>query len=114
MKVEKMVNLTPHNIVIMREDGKEKMTIPPSGRIVRIKADQKIIGEVNGIPIVKTTFRDIEGLPEPEPNTVFIVSSLVAQAIKSREDIVAPDTTPQGVVRNEKGQIIGVKRFQRW
>jgi len=75
---KKLVNLTPHEIKIVGEDG------------------------------------DVEGLPEPQSNTVYIVSTLVAQAVPHRDDIIAPDTSPQGVVRDSEGKIIGVKRFQRW
>jgi len=109
-----LVNLTPHEIKIVGEDGKTRLVIPPSGSVARVKAEQTIVGFVNGIPVVRTTFGDVEGLPEPQPNTLYIVSSLVAQACSSRDDVVAPDTSPQGVVRDEKGQIIGVRRFQRW
>jgi len=109
-----LINLTPHEITIVGEDGKVIATISPSGSVARVKTTQTIIGQVNDIPIVRTFFGDVEGLPEPEPNTVFIVSSMVAQAVPHRDDVVAPDTSPNGVVRDEEGRIVGVKRFQRW
>jgi len=34
--------------------------------------------------------------------------------VPHREDVVAPDTSPNGVVRDEEGRIVDVKRFQRW
>jgi len=113
-KEMELINLTPHEIKIVGEDGEVKAVIPPSGKVARVKTKQTVVGFVDDIPIVKTTFGDVEGLPEPQPNTVYIVSSLVAQAIKGRDDIVAPDTSPNGVVRDNEGRIVGVKRFQRW
>jgi len=113
MESVKFVNLTPHEIKIVGEDG-EVRVVPPSGQIARVRSEQTVVGEVNGVPIVKTTFGDVEGLPEPQPNTVFIVSSLVAQLVPHRDDVVAPDTSPSGAVRDADGRIIGVKRFQRW
>jgi len=37
---------------------------------------------------------------------------LVLQAARNRSDLVAPDTSPQGAVRDSNGRIIGVKAFQ--
>ncbi len=108
-----IVNLTPHEITLVREDG-EVMKIPPSGQVARVKVEQEVVNEINGISIVRTKFGDIEGLPEPQDGKIFIVSSLVAQAAAKlgRTDVVAPDTSPQGVIRDENGRIVGVKRFQ--
>ncbi len=110
VKNVEFVNLTPHEITLVREDG-EVVKIPPSGQVARVKVEQEVVNEINGIPIVKTTFGDIEGLPEPQEGKIFIVSSIVAQAA-ARTDVVAPDTSPQGVIRDENGRIVGVKRFQ--
>ena len=144
----KFVNLTPHEIRIVGEDGRVKFAIPPSGRVARVKTEQKVVGYLNGIPVVKTEFGEvvvvdeneneenpwdfyavyhncdnctltkcldnIVNCPRQKPEKYFIVSSLVAQALKGRRDVIAPDTSPQGVVRDENGNIIGVKRFQRW
>jgi len=150
MESVKFVNLTPHEIKIVGEDGKEKLVIPPSGRVARVKTEQKVVGYLNGIPVVKTEFgevmiddkpfndgetficnnckhfinnfgecagsmvKPVEQCEHQEPIDYYIVSSLVAQSLRRRKDIVAPDTSPQSVVRDENGQIIGVKRFQRW
>ncbi|RLI11543.1 hypothetical protein DRO33_03915 [Candidatus Bathyarchaeota archaeon] len=95
------------------------------------------------VPIYRTEFGKVEGLPpysclncvhfknnggecDPEgqpdvpeqcdrfePLEVYVVSSLVAQAVKGRKDVVAPDTGPTAI-RNEQGQIVAVTRFQRW
>lgn len=43
----------------------------------------------------------------------FSVSSLVAQAVVGREDVVAPDTGPTAI-RDEAGRIVAVRRFQQW
>jgi hypothetical protein len=109
-----LVNLTPHEVRVMGENGKIRLVVPPSGKVARVKTVQAVVGNVNNIPVVRTTFGDVEGLPEPRENIVYIVSSIVAQAVPHREDVIAPDTSPQGVVRDEQGRIVGVKRFQRW
>jgi len=111
---KKLVNLTPHEIRVVGEDGEERLVIPPSGKVARVRTEQTTVGQVNNIPVVRTMYGDVEGLPEPSENTLYIVSTLVAQAVPYRDDVVAPDTSPNGVVRDEEGRIIGVKRFQRW
>ena len=113
MENVEFVNLTPHEITLVREDG-EVVKIPPSGQVARVKVEQEEIKKVAGIPVVRTKFGGVEGLPEPENGKIFIVSSIVAQAAAKlgRTDVVAPDTSPQGVIRDENGRIIGVKRFQ--
>jgi len=110
----KFVNLTPHEIVVVGENKEVKTVILPSGEIARVKIKQEFTTTVEGIPVVKTIFYEVEGLPEPQSDTIYIVSSLVAQAVPHREDVVAPDTSPEGVVRDSEGRIIGVKRFQKW
>lgn len=102
----KIVNLTPHSVKIT--DGQ---SFEPSGKVARVDAIQEDAGNINGIPIKKQTFGEIIDLPEPQDNTVFIVSAIVLAAAKAqgRTDVVAPDTS--NAVRNEQGHIISVPGF---
>lgn len=102
----KLVNLTPHDIVIT--DGP---TFKPSGKVARVDAIQKDAGSINGIPVKTQIFGDIVDLPEPQDDTVFIVSAIVLAAAKDkyRTDVVAPDTS--NAVRNDKGHIVSVPGF---
>lgn len=97
----KIINLTPHEINIM---GEKTMNIPPSGQIARVAEKTEIMGDVNSIPIIHKTFGAIEGLPESQPDTIYIVSLLVAQAT-NRTDVLTIGET----VRNDKGQVVGAK-----
>lgn len=112
-----IINLTPHAINIILETEKT-ITIEPSGTIARCKTNTVLDGSVgyvendqliDMIPITKTEFGEVKNLPEPIPYVIFIVSSLVAQACKDRNDIFIPNDT----VRNEAGQIIGCKSLGR-
>ena len=98
-----LVNLTPHEITIIRDGG--NITIPPSGTVARCSVNRKQIGTVNGIPVNRTVFGAVEGLPEPQPNTYYIVSAIVAQACPFRSDLLITDDA----VRDEKGRIIGCR-----
>jgi hypothetical protein len=99
------VNLTPHALNIA---GRE---IPPSGQVARVSATYAEIGTIEGIPIVTQKFGQVENLPDPAPDTVYIVSGLVRTALgTSRPDVAAPDTGPTAI-RNGAGQIVGVTRL---
>jgi len=110
------VNLTPHTVNVVDDLGNIILSVAPSGNVARVATQQTVVGNVGGIDIVRTVFSDVDGLPAPQPDTVYVVSTLVLQALKdagvSRNDVVAPDTSPQSAVRNADGQIAGVKRFQ--
>lgn len=110
-----IVNLTPHAIVVRLESG-EDVTIPPSGTVARVSSESVNVGEIDGIPVMRTEYGNIEGLPEPVDDTVYIVSTLVLLALKDkgivRNDIVSPNTSPASVVRDADGRVVGVKSFQ--
>lgn len=98
-----IINLTPHKITFMRE---ETITVPMSGIIARVAVKREQVGELNGLPICRSVFGEVKDLPEPKPDTVYIVSALVAQAVKGkRDDIYIVDDT----VRDESGNIIGCR-----
>ena len=114
----KIVNLTPHEVTIYLPSGEVKR-IPPSGVVARVKTFREEAGTLEGIPLVTVRYGEVEGLPkEPEPDTYYIVSVLVAQALVSdpkwRGKLLVPDTSPQGAVRDKDGRIIGVKALQVW
>lgn len=114
----KLVNLTKHPITLFADDGQTVVAeIPPSGVEARVSTRAEILGwvEVDGfyIPLVRTEFGPVEGLPEPADGVVYIVSTLVARAVAGeRDDVVAPDTGPESVIRDADGRIVGIRRFQ--
>ncbi|MCP3966695.1 MAG: hypothetical protein GY718_10145 [Lentisphaerae bacterium] len=91
------------------------MEIEPEGVQVRVQEDVQPyqLDYDIGVPVVLKGYGEIEGLPEPNDSTYLIVSILVLQAGRDhRPDLLAPDTGPDSVVRDEKGNILGVRRFQ--
>lgn len=112
-----IINLTPHRIVIIVEDENRNPYVyefPPSGNVARVTSTQTEVMRINNIPVVKTKFGDVEGLPEPKEDMVYIVSSIVGQALAGkRSDILSPDTGPTAI-RDEQGRITAVRRFQQW
>jgi hypothetical protein len=104
------INLTPHEISLANQAGEIVLTVPSTGNC-RVATTQRIVGDVDGFPINKTTYGAVEGLPEPELDTVYVVSILVAQQVPERSDVVAPDTGATCV--RENGQIKAVRGFVR-
>jgi hypothetical protein len=103
--MKKIINLTPHAINFVGEAGDIIKTVEPSGQLARVSTKTVVRGDIDGIPITETEFGEVEGLPEPREDTIFIVSSLVAQRCWERQDVFIPNES----VRDEKGRIIGCK-----
>ena len=108
----KFVNLTPHPITLRGEGGDQ--VIQPSGEVARVsQTPGEEIGAVNGIPVYSAPVTGaVEGLPQPQDDTVYIVSGMVLAHCQGREDVFGPGTGPKdGAVRNEKGHIVAVTRL---
>lgn len=106
-----VINLTPHAINVLRDESLEVLEIyPPSGDVARVKVTTREWGYMDGIPTVQNVYGDPEGLPEPQDDTVYLVSLMVLSAV-TRPDVFAPDTGAQSVIRDVAGNILGVRRF---
>lgn len=106
-------NFTPHAVRIVDEAGNMLAEFPTEGAA---RAEQKDTPqgdlELNGtfVPTVRTEFGGLIGLPSPEEGVLLIVSNILVQAAKavgrSTDDLLFPSGIP---LRDEKGQIIGVR-----
>jgi hypothetical protein len=114
----KVINLTPHSINLVTDDGDELLTIPPSGTVARVSQDTKSLAvfNLNGVdvPITHNVYGDIEGLPAPSEDTQYVVSAMVASAVNGkrkgkRNDILVPNES----VRDDAGRIVGCKSLAR-
>jgi hypothetical protein len=116
MKMKNLVNLTPHPLVLRSEDGRE-VVIPPSGVVARVASSPGSRRDVAAAPVPvpvydAPTWGAVEGLPEPDGASLFVVSALVAGRCAGRSDVVSPGTGPaDGAVRNEAGHIVAVTRL---
>jgi hypothetical protein len=111
---KEVVNLTPHeiNIWIKGDQSPNKIIdIPPSGNVARLHIKVTDVGKVLNIPVVHSVGRRVIGLPEPHDGVIYLVSSTVAREVK-RSDVLCPDTTDDGVIRDGAGNIVAVTRFQ--
>jgi len=101
--VANFVNLTAHSIRL--NDG---TIYEPSGSVARVSSSHSDFDH-NGIASV--VFGDVSGLPDPQPDTYYVVSGLVAAAAR-RLDVVSPASGQPETVR-ENGQIVSVPGFIR-
>lgn len=105
-----IVNLTPHALNLMPQGPEGPVvTLPPSGQIARCAVDRVQVDTVavDGIivPVNQTRFGEVSDLPDPQPDTIYVVSTLVAQAVRDRQDVFIVDD----VVRDDQGRIIGAR-----
>ena len=97
-----IVNLTPHKIMIVLQDG-NKIEIVPSGIIPRVSTTVVKVGEEGGIPLFRTQYGEVTDLPPVEDGKLFVVSGLLKAACPDRTDLL----TPAKQIRDEAGRVIG-------
>lgn len=106
----KIINLTPHAVNIVAEDGTVKAAFPSEG-IARASQVAEHAGELEGIELVTMKFGEPEDLPEYAEGTYYVVSIITANAAKAvgrRVDDLLITADP---MRDADGRIIGCKRF---
>lgn len=111
-----LINLTPH-AVTFRINGQDT-TIAPSGTTARLVDSASVPGNpIDGIPVTRRSpVGRVEGIPDPVPGAVYLVSTIVLNALFAegcrRQDVVAPGTGPtDNPIRDERGQIAAVTRL---
>lgn len=113
-----LINLTPHPITIALSN--DTFIVPTCNKIARVSTKKDllktiIINDVE-VPIYFTTFGEveltssdgsIEEFPEQKAGVLYIVSSIVKNAMMDRADVVVPTE----FIRDDVGNIIGCKGF---
>ena len=121
----KIINLTPHVIVILKKEytvvnGKRVaewvpgISFPPSGTIVTCIGNTETeafveTGNSFRIPLTYTHYTPPDNLPPQDPSTLYIVSELVAQLCPHRQDF----RIVNGVIRDDNGRVIGCRSLGR-
>lgn len=124
----KLINLTPHPISVLGQQGEQIVTIQSSGE-ARLAVSRVIAGRISvpvwygseedavyiehNTPVFASSFGELTGLPEqPEPHTAYIVSPLVAEYATGEPSLARwPLLVPDLIVRNSAGEIIGCQGF---
>ncbi len=119
----RIVNLTPHPVRIYTADTPDQvddpdhgvlLTLEPSGALARLSesvtGEETILaGEGVEIPVSTVSYAEIQGLPEPQQGTVYVVPLMTALAAPARTDLLVPYEQ----VRNEEGTVVGSRRLGR-
>lgn len=106
-----ILNYTPHPVEIRYVDkhGNARCARFLTTDLARVR--EKNIKVPGGrFPCVRKKYCDVDDLPEPKQNTWYIVSLVVFQN-SDRRDLLCPDTGPDSVIRDRKGNIVAVRRF---
>lgn len=123
-----IVNLTPHNVAIynttdcilrggklyLREDEDTEFHEPlriylAAKEPARVYFVQRDPGMVDGILVYRWTPHGVTGLPEAKPDTYYIVSKILAQALPARKDLIFPGTQ----VYDDNNNVVGCIDFSR-
>lgn len=106
-----IIDMTPHPVTVECPDG-HRVTFAPCGIVPRVEQVRTTSAPVCGIPVAVATVGAVVDAPPVVPGTIYIVSTMVAQAA-GRDDMVAPDTGPSAI-RDEAGHIVAVRGFVRF
>lgn len=104
IKTKKLINLTPHDVVILagvtKEANGKQVSIPRSNSIARVSLSRVLVDTVTvdgvEVDINASICKEVTNLPEPVEGTYFIVSRVVADACPEREDLLVPDKVTHG------------------
>lgn len=107
-----IVNKTPHALTLVTESGNVVIepTMPParvsesSERIAVITVDA--MNAIN-IPVTRKSYGEVENLPDPQDDVVYVVSALVAGRVPDRTDVLITSSP----VRDDGGRIVGCREL---
>lgn len=113
------INLCPHDVTLT--DGQSlKVTFKASGQVARLDSrveraqwDIQLTTDLElSLPLQHITDGVVYNLPEPQENTIYITSYIVAKHVR-RADVISP-LTDSTAIRTEDNKVVGVKGFQRF
>lgn len=99
-----LVNLTPHALTIVKNDG-STIVLQPESTPARVRVTRDILDTVDGVDLYSVKYGEVENLPESRLGVYYIVSLLVKSAMPNRHDLLSPGD----LVRDENGNVIACK-----
>lgn len=104
----RIVNLTGHPIRM----GDSRVVLEAEG-IIRVETEATEVGDVLfpgpppvTLPLVQVRHIGVRDMPQPEEDTLYVVSSIVAEFLQ-RDDVVAPGR----VERDSRGYVSACRAF---
>ena len=108
----RVTNLTPHEVKVV-DDGNNVVATFPSSGVARAHQYDVLVSEIKSIPVVKTEFGEVLGLPEPAEGVAYIVSRITIEAARAQGRTTDDLLTTSGAVRDDQGRIVGCRAFAR-
>lgn len=110
---QRLMNLTPHPITVLDQDDHVLITVAPEPTSARCQEHLQpegflLVDDQLRVPLARTSYGEVTGLPHEDARTVLIVSAVVAEALPQRTDLVVP--VGQVVVDR---QVLGCRALQR-
>jgi hypothetical protein len=106
-----LVNLCPHDITLYRGEHRAAV-VEPTG-LARCSEAQEEVGAALAagmrVPVVRTRFGEVTGLPPREPGKLCIVSHLVALWVSTNDTARDDLVIPHDLVRDASGSVIGAR-----
>lgn len=113
----KIVNLTPHDVTVVADDGSEQtVTYPPSGAVARAvehRALGRSLAQDVSVGTMDVRYDGVEALPYPEPGVGYIVSVLTVMAALSAGRRTDDLYYPGDPIRDIAGRVIGCRALYR-
>ena len=106
----KFINLTPHVVHVFDAAADHPNLIDsfePSGQVARVSSTSTQVDVINGIGLNRVVYAQVQGLPEPDVGSLFIVSAMVRAACPDRKDLVSPGE----LLRDSDGVPFGCRGF---
>ena len=116
-----IINLTPHEVVVIDGSTLAVLQRYPSAGEARVKVLRHAYGLVTVgvspggspvlVPVYRTTFGALVDLPEPRVGTAYIVSRIAAEVARAEGRSTADLLIPDDVLRGPDGQGVGCRAF---
>lgn len=104
-------NHTPHDPLTYLAPDAEPLVLPQLGlaRCRESHIEDGSFDEAGRFPRTLVQYSEVSGLPDPEPDVLFVVSQLVVAACPDRTDLAYP----AGLVRDDAGTVVGFSLLAR-
>ena len=111
----KIINMTPHELNIRRED-RTFVNVPAPSKaaveadpnlIARCATQRTLIGEQDGIGIYETRFGAPSPLPSEEADTIYVVSAIYLAGLRAADQDRGDVFVPGEAIRDDAGRVVG-------
>ena len=115
----KMLNLTPHAIVVETDNG--QITFEPSGTVARVSTHTRVVGTLdNGISVVERSYvvqcfvlanGEVKNIPDIPCEPFLVTPAVLDQLSKEYSGIAFAPDTGLGAIRDDRGYIVATSRL---